>query len=242
MSSIGGYVGIGGTAADAVLRRMSGSHWRGEPSGVGFFQDIGLGLTYHRLTTIGPNWDEQPMRSADGRFVLGFRGDVYNCRELRTDLAPLGHEFATADDTEVVLAAWAQWQEKALARFDGVFAMAVADTLTGTVTLARDPSGAHPLFLADLGDGQVLFASEIRAILATGLVERRTDEPPLRRYLRFRFNRESERTSYPGIRRVLAGQLVVLAEGTITIRDYSAPLSACGDSHASSGHVGGGGG
>lgn len=235
MSSIGGYVGIGGSAGDAVLRRMSGTQWRTEPSGAGFFQDVGLGLTHHRLTMIGPQWEEQPMRSADGRFVLGFRGDVYNCRELRADLAPLGHEFATAGDTEVVLAAWAQWQEKALTRFDGVFAMAVADTLTGAVTLARDPSGAHPLFLADLGDGQVLFASEIRAILATGLVERRTDESPLRRYLRFRFHRESERTSYPGIRRVLAGQLVVIADGTVTFHDFSTPLSPCGDSHASSG-------
>lgn len=220
MCSIGGYVGIGRSAGDAVLRKMSGTQWHGEPSGVGRFQDIGFGLTHHRLTMIGHHREQQPMRSADGRFVLTFRGDVYNCHEVRGDLVPLGHEFDTAGDTEVVLAAWAQWQEKALSRFDAAFVMAVADTLTGTVTLARDPSGTHPLFLAELGDGRVLFASEIRAILATGLVSRQTDESPLRRYLRFRFHRDGERTSYPGIRRVLAGQVVVISDGMLTFRDY----------------------
>jgi asparagine synthase (glutamine-hydrolysing) len=219
MCSIGGYVGMGRIAGDAVLRRMSGTQWHREPSGAGFFQDIGFGLTHHRLTVLGHQREQQPMRSTDGRFVLSFRGDVYNCHQVRGDLAPLGHEFDTLSDTEVVLAAWAQWQEKALTRFDGAFALAVADTLTGAVTLTRDPSGAHPLFLADLGDGRVLFASEIRAILATGLISRRTGEPPMRRYLRFRFQRDGELTSYPGIRRVLPGQVVVISDGTLTFRD-----------------------
>jgi asparagine synthase (glutamine-hydrolysing) len=221
MGGIGGYVGIDGTTGEMVLRRMSGTQGRTGPNGAGFFQGVGVGLTHHRLAVIGPRLEQQPMRSDDGRFVLSFRGEVFNCRELRADLA--GHGFASTGDIEVVLAAWTQWQEKALARFDGVFALAVADTLTGTVTLARDPSGTHPLYLAELGHGRILFATELRALLATGLL-RRGERSSLLRHLRARFQPDGTSFIYPEVRLIFPGQLAIMADGVVAYRDFPVPL------------------
>jgi asparagine synthetase B (glutamine-hydrolysing) len=97
-----------------------------------------------------------------------YNGEVYNFRALQTELADLGHRFHTACDTEVVLAAYLQWGVAAFDRFNGMFAIAVADTVTGEVVLARDQFGIKPMYLAEDGNGRVVFASEIRPILASG--------------------------------------------------------------------------
>jgi asparagine synthase (glutamine-hydrolysing) len=101
----------------------------------------------------------QPMRSRDGRYTVVYNGEVCNYRELRAELAELGHTFASDSDTEVLLAAWAQWGEAALPRLVGMFAFAMYDAATHSLTLARDAFGIKPLFYA-VGTGWLAFASE----------------------------------------------------------------------------------
>jgi asparagine synthase (glutamine-hydrolysing) len=106
---------------------------------------------------------DQPLRK--GSLVLSYNGELYNFRELRTLLQGAGATFVTASDTEVVLEAWRHWGPAALDRFRGMFAFALADTVTGELVLARDPLGVKPLFYAERGDG-IVFASELKAIVA----------------------------------------------------------------------------
>lgn len=123
-----------------------------------------LGHTRLSIIDLSPG-GHQPMQSADGRFTIAYNGEIYNYRELRSELCGLGHVFHTESDTEVLLAAWSQWNTKCLRRLTGMFAFAVFDRQTSTLSLVRDAFGIKPLFFADHVKG-FYFASEIPALLA----------------------------------------------------------------------------
>ncbi len=222
MCGLAGYVGISDEYGLPVLRRMARVQAHRGPDGEGFFAAGLVGLAHRRLAVIDRAGGEQPRCSADGRYVMVYNGEVYNYRELRAELAAAGHEFATASDTEVVLTAWLQWGRAAFDRFDGMFALAIADTETGEVVLARDQFGIKPLYLAEDGDGRVLFASEIRPILAAGVIARRPDDETIYRYLRFRVHDDTERTFFAGMTRLLPGQLAVVSpDGRVRRETYT---------------------
>lgn len=105
----------------------------------------------------------QPMLSADKRFSIVFNGEIYNYRELRTELQGLGHRFVSDSDTEVLLAAWIQWGRACLVRLTGMFAFVVLDHHSGTLTCARDAFGIKPFFYFAEG-GEFCFASEMPAL------------------------------------------------------------------------------
>jgi asparagine synthase (glutamine-hydrolysing) len=112
----------------------------------------------------------QPMATRDGRYVLSYNGELYNYLEIRSDLTARGVQFRGRTDTEVVLEAFALWGTDALKRFDGMFAFAVFDTLTGELVLARDSFGEKPLYYSRQSDGSFAFASELQALeLAPGI-------------------------------------------------------------------------
>ena len=222
MSGIAGYVGLAGDGVDeSVLRRMARQLEHRGPDGEGILVRGRVGLVHRRLAVIDRPGGEQPMSTPDGRFLLVYDGEVYNYRELRTELAELGHEFTTRSDTEVVLAAWAQWGSAALDRFNGMFALAILDTTTGELTLARDQFGIKPLYLAADGSGRVAFGSEIRPVLAAAVVPRRPDGVTIYRYLCFRVHDDTERTFFDRVTRLLPGQLAVItATGRIRRETY----------------------
>ena len=106
----------------------------------------------------------QPMHSPDGRWAIVFNGEIYNYRELRTELQALGHRFTSDSDTEVLLAAWAQWGSACLPRLAGMFAFVVLDRANATLTCVRDAFGIKPFFYAASQEG-FRFASEVPALL-----------------------------------------------------------------------------
>jgi asparagine synthase (glutamine-hydrolysing) len=124
----------------------------------------------------------QPMRSPDSRFCLTFNGEIYNFREIRTELTRLGAQFSSSGDTAVILEGWKRWGSGLLPRLRGMFALALWDRDEERCYLARDAFGIKPLYLHDSG-GTVLFASEVRALLASGRIARRIDSAALRSYL-----------------------------------------------------------
>jgi asparagine synthase (glutamine-hydrolysing) len=213
MCGIAGYIGVDSDSGTALLRQMAEAQAHRGPDGAGFAAGAAWGLAHRRLVVLDRAGGEQPMWSPDGRYVMVYNGEVYNYRELRAELASLGRPFSTAGDTEVVLAAWTQWGPAAFDRLDGMFALAIADTLSGEVVLARDQFGIKPLYLAAGGPGQVLFASELRPLLASGIVPRRPDDVTIYRYLQFRVHDDTERTFFGGIERLLPGELAVLSPG-----------------------------
>src|SRR6266550_7844996 len=122
----------------------------------------------------------QPMLSADGRYVRTFGSEIYNYRELREELKVKGHAFRTETDTEVLLTAFAEWGKECLPRLNGMFHFGVWDNIERTLTLARDHVGIKPLyyFYQPAQGGQpalMIFGSEVKAVLATGLVPRALD-------------------------------------------------------------------
>ena len=189
--------GIGGALAQRVLlpgllQRLAPALAHRGPDGAGseiiaFSGEEGraLGLVHRRLAVIDPtDTGHQPMRdSATGNWI-SFNGEIYNFRVLRRRLQGLGHAFTTASDTEVVLKAYAEWGEDCLQELRGMFAFALWDQVTQRLLLAVDRFGIKPLYYFR-GDGMLLFASEVRALLATEQIPRRLDPAGLASYLAF---------------------------------------------------------
>ena len=156
------------SVADAAMERMR----RRGPDGVGKWRQEGVFLGHRRLAIIDLDTRAaQPMTSNCGRYLIVFNGEIYNHRELRLELESHGEFFVTTSDTEVVLSLFAREGEAMLPRLKGMFAFVIWDIQERVAFAARDPYGIKPLYLARVSGGVVL-ASQIKAILATGLVDR----------------------------------------------------------------------
>jgi asparagine synthase (glutamine-hydrolysing) len=148
-------------------------------------------LGHRRLAIIDTSKaGHQPMLSVDGRYVLTFGGEIYNYRELREELTSKGHVFQSQTDTEVLLTAFAEWGKQCLRRLNGMFHFAVWDNRERSLTVARDHVGIKPLYYFyepanGSRTGSFIFASEVKAILATGLVDRALDPVALNQFLTF---------------------------------------------------------
>lgn len=140
------------------------------PDDAGVWQEGPMTLGHRRLSILDLTAaGHQPMVHEGGRFVMSFNGEIYNYVELRQELEALGERFRSATDSEVLLAAFARWGDAALAKFNGMWAVAIWDRETRELFLARDRAGKKPLQYATLDDGAFAFASEIRPLLALGL-------------------------------------------------------------------------
>lgn len=147
----------------------------------------GVALGHRRLAILDLSpAGHQPMVHAESGCVICYNGEVYNFGELRRELEAEGARFGSNCDTEVILEGYVRWGERVLERLRGMFAMAVWDPRTQRVLLARDRLGIKPLYYVVVGEGEergLYFASELRALLATGHVPRRIDRVGLATYL-----------------------------------------------------------
>ena len=159
----------------ARVERMIAALAHRGPDGAGVWTARGVGLGHRRLSIIDLAGSPQPMHSADGRAVIVFNGEIYNYRELRSELARAGARFLTHGDTETILAAWQKWGPACLDRLHGMFAFALYDLDRRELFLARDRLGVKPLFTAQLSDGSIAFASELKGLLAHPLLRREVD-------------------------------------------------------------------
>jgi asparagine synthase (glutamine-hydrolysing) len=192
-----------------VLQRMTDAIAHRGPDGQGHWIEGNVGLGHRRLAIIDLSpAGHQPMVNADHRYVLSYNGEVYNFRELRTELEALGYWFRSAGDCEVVLNALAAWGAAALQRFNGMFALALWDRRERRLLLARDRYGIKPLYFAQQGR-MFAFGSEQKAILAVPGIERRLDKPALLEYFTFQ-NFFTDHTLLEDLRILPAGHHAVL--------------------------------
>ena len=182
------------------------------PDGAGVWIGPGIGLGHRRLAIIDVAGSPQPMVSADGRSVIVFNGEIYNFRELRRELQGAGHVFRTSGDTEVILAAYAQWGISCLDRLDGMFAFVLYDSARRQVLLVRDRLGVKPLYYAQLGDGSIAFASEMKGLLAHPLLARRISAPALDAFLAFGYVPDSH-AILEGVCKLPAGHFWLIEQG-----------------------------
>jgi asparagine synthase (glutamine-hydrolysing) len=200
---------------------MSGAiaHRGPDDDGVWVDATAGIALGFRRLAIVDLSAQgHQPMRSASGRYIIIFNGEVYNHRSLRRELESGGRSFRGHSDTEVILAAFDQWGiERAVRRFIGMFAIAVWDASRKELSLIRDRLGIKPLFVYHR-DGLVSFGSELKALLAGPEFDRTLDTSALTSYLRY---------LYVPAPKSIFRHVVKLPPGHIlTIADPTKPLPA----------------
>ena len=198
----------------AIRHAMQRMHRRG-PDGEGFWQEDGVYLGHRRLAIL--DLDEratQPMRSACGRYVMVFNGEIYNFRHLRDELSRQGVVFRTTSDTEVILALFAAEGAGMLPKLHGMFAFVIWDRVAKRAFAARDPYGIKPLYCATTASG-VMLASQVKALLATGLVSREPD-PHGQAGFWLLGSVPEPHTWYRGIKAIPAGHSAWIEHGRMT--------------------------
>ena len=205
MCGVAGIVNFNGDAVSPVtLKRMTDAIAHRGPDGEGHWVEGNVGLGHRRLAVIDPSpLGHQPMISADHRYVLCYNGEIYNYRELRTELEAEGCWFRSKTDSEVVLYALAYWGTQALLRFNGMFGLALWDRKERRLLLARDRYGIKPLYVARQ-PGAISFGSEQKPILAQPTFQRTLDKRALLEYLTFQ-NIFTDRTLLQDIQLLPAG-------------------------------------
>ncbi|MES2025544.1 MAG: asparagine synthase (glutamine-hydrolyzing) [Pseudomonadota bacterium] len=155
---------LGGISREQAFHCLDTLAHRG-PDGSGLWHQPEITLGHRRLSILDLSDNgKQPMSYANGRYQITFNGEIYNFLEIRSELELLGYKFHSESDTEVVLAAFAQWGEQCLSRFNGMWAFALWDVQEQSLFLSRDRFGKKPLYYADLPGGKFAFASEMKAL------------------------------------------------------------------------------
>ncbi len=215
MCGIAGVLGPADEYAMKVTARMNNAMQHRGPDQGGLWKSegkVGVVLGHRRLSIIDlSEAGRQPMIDAATGVAIAFNGECYNFRELRAELEASGRDFVSVSDTEVVLAAYLSWGSAALQRLRGMFALAVWDPREPILLLARDRLGIKPLYYTEQ-DGRLLFASELRALLASELVPRKLDQISLASFLWHGFV-PGPRTLVTGVRLLPAGHLLCIRPG-----------------------------
>ena len=234
MCGIVGFVGIKGGLSAAVLKGMRDALAHRGPDGFGEIrwhangrlavddEPSEIGLAHRRLSIIDlSEAGAQPMSNEDGSLWITYNGEFFNFHDYRGELEAKGHVFRSHCDTETILHLYEEvGLEKTLARMNGMFAFGMWDSKKQELILARDRLGKKPLYYAHLPDGSLLFASEMKALFASGLIDQsRLDLTALDQFWTFGFPIGS-RTSYIQIRRLEAAQYLVWRQGKIELRTY----------------------
>jgi asparagine synthase (glutamine-hydrolysing) len=202
----------------AVLPRMRDILAHRGPDEAGAWCDERAALGHRRLSIVDLASGQQPLANEDGSIRIVFNGEIYNHAELRPELEAAGHRYHTRSDTEAIVHAYEQWGDDCIEHFRGMFAFALWDARRQRLLLVRDRLGIKPLYWA-LAQGRLLFGSEIKAILASGLVQARAREEALPELLGTRYL-SGEETLYESIHKLMPGHLLVFEGGTARTRQY----------------------
>jgi asparagine synthase (glutamine-hydrolysing) len=228
MCGINGFVSgsRSGGEKEAIVRGMNAALAHRGPDHDGIWHDDQVCLGHRRLSIIDLSPDSnQPFFSADGRYVIIYNGELYNYRELKLDLQRSVHGsgtqpyfFRTGSDTEVILAAYIRWGNKCLDYFNGMYAFAVYDMQEKKLMIARDRFGVKPLYYY-YGEEGLIFSSEIRPILGSGIRSFTVNKEVLSEYAMYQ-TVMAPRTIVKGIRMLMPGHLMEYENGKASITKY----------------------
>jgi asparagine synthase (glutamine-hydrolysing) len=226
MCGIFGIIARNSRIPDGVLERgtQSLAHRGPDDSGTIVLRDavpqnieVGLGNRRLAILDLSP-LAHQPMHDAETGNWIVYNGEIYNFRQIRSELEKIGTKFVSHSDTEVVLKAYAHWGPECLLKFRGIFAFALWDACRDGLFIARDPMGIKPLYYAQAGS-YFIFASEVRSLLCTGLVQPRLDPAGLVNYLTFG-SAYDPLTLVDGIRALPPGETLMWESGVIRQSSY----------------------
>src|SRR5215471_5873280 len=227
MCGIAGIVASDRLHADERVRltRMRDVLTYRGPDEAGLYSDEYAGLAHRRLSIVDLAQGHQPLANEEGTVRVVFNGEIYNHANLRPELESAGHRYHTRSDTETIVHAYEQWGDSCVERFRGMFAIAIWDAPRRRLLLARDRLGIKPLYWA-IADGRLLFGSEIKAILESGLIRAEANDRAIPELLATRYLSSSE-TLFKGIYRLLPGHLLTFEHGeTVTRQWWDIPAGA----------------
>ena len=210
MCGITGLINLNGDpVSPIILQRMTDAIAHRGPDGEGHWVEGNVGLGHRRLAIIDLSpAGHQPMIGPDHRYVLTYNGEIYNYRELRTELEAAGFWFRSKTDSEVVLHALVHWGTAALQRFNGMFALALWDRKKRILLVARDRYGIKPLYVSQQNN-VFSFGSEQKAIVTQSSFQRKLDKSALLEYFTFQ-NIFTDRTLLQDIQLLPAGHYATL--------------------------------
>ena len=168
-----------------LLSRMNDSQTHRGPDQDGLHIEDGVGLGHRRLSIIDLSSGKQPLYNEDETVVVVYNGEIYNFQELAQELQAAGHTFRTRCDTEVIVHAWEQWGADCVKYFRGMFAFAIWDRNQETLFMARDRVGIKPLYYSILSNGQLLFASELKALMVHADLDQTIDARAVEDYFAY---------------------------------------------------------
>lgn len=193
-----------------VVQRMNQSMLHRGPDGEGFYFESNLGLAMRRLSIIDLEGGWQPLYNEDKSLVLFMNGEIYNYVELREELEKKGHVFSTRSDAEVIVHLYEEAGAEGVKSLRGMFAIALWDKRQKTLLLARDRMGEKPLYLYT--DGQhLLFASELRTLLASGLIRKEISPEAVNQFFRYQYIPDPH-TLIKGVRKVSPATCLLIKE------------------------------
>ena len=232
MCGIAGFIGF---RDDNLIKQFSKWLEHRGPDGDGFYIDEDVTLLSRRLAIIDVKGGDQPIYNEDGSIVVVYNGEIYNYLELRSELEKSGHIFKTRSDTEVIVHGYEEWGDTCFDKFNGMFGIALHDKKKKRTLLVRDHFGIKPLYFTQVslrgatGDAAisvngiassvaslpsrndiVIFSSEIKPLIYSGLIPVETNDRIIYRYLKYRIHDDGRETFFKGVERLLPGEMMVI--------------------------------
>ena len=202
-----------------LIDRMGDSIAHRGPDDSGAYLNGRVGFGFRRLAIIDLAGGHQPMANEDESVWIVYNGEIYNHAEQRPGLEAKGHAFRTRCDTEVIVHQYEELGAACAAQMRGMFGFAIWDNKKQRLVLARDHSGIKPVFYATTPAGDIVFGSEIKAILASGMIDAELDESAIAEYFAMG-SVNGDRTLYRGIKKLIPGHTLTWQNGKIQIERY----------------------
>ncbi len=206
------YPGVPKPVEPLRIKAMTDALAHRGPDGSGVWTAPGVGLGHRRLSIIDLAGGAQPMATPEGDVIVSYNGEIYNFLEVRRELEAKGARFLSNSDTEVLLHGWRAWGPAMLGKLNGMFAIALYDARQQSLLLARDRLGVKPLHYAELSDGAVAFASEIKGLLAHPLFRRQPDFNAVEDFLGLGYVPD-DASVLAGVKKLPAGHYLLLERG-----------------------------
>lgn len=217
-----GICGFSGAPNGDALRRMVNAIVHRGPDEAGYWESPDISLGMRRLAIVDLETGQQPVFNEDGSIAVVFNGEIYNHPELRVELEAAGHRFRSHhSDTETLVHLYEEYGDDFLHRLNGMFAIALWDSRRQRLLLARDRAGIKPLYFGRFG-GRLLFASEIKSLLAHPAAERKPNYRALYHYFSLK-NMPSPWSAFEGIEQLRPGERAVWEDGTLRCERWWTP-------------------
>jgi asparagine synthase (glutamine-hydrolysing) len=218
VESLSSATRFGPDASRALIHSMCDVIRHRGPDDEGVWVEEGVALGMRRLSIIDLSTGHQPIHNEDRTVWIVFNGEIYNFQELRRELEAAGHRFYTNTDTEAIVHAYEQWGAAAIKRLRGMFGLAIWDTTSKTLLVARDRVGIKPLYYAE-ADGRLYFGSELKSLLEAPELSREIDLDALDHYLSFLYT-PRDGSIFKSVRKLPPGHLLTWRAGRASIEQY----------------------